>query len=148
MMHMTFYWSKEVTLLFSTWKTTTSLSYSLSLLACFLSSFLYQLLDSLRLRLSLLLASPSSPDDDGDHQSLIPRFSRKVSPKFLPWRIAESVLFGVNAGLGYMLMLAVMSFNGGVFLSIVAGLALGYLAFRSGGGALEVAVESSTCACA
>ncbi|KAI4377511.1 hypothetical protein MLD38_015121 [Melastoma candidum] len=156
MMHMTFYWSKEVTLLFSTWTTTTPLNYSLSLLACFLASLLFHLLDSLRIRLSLS-SSPSPSDVNPVTRPLLLGFSRKdwagVGGNPSKWKpLAESALFGINAGLGYMLMLAVMSFNGGVFLSVVAGLSLGYLFFRSGGvvvqGGGAAAVESNACACA
>ncbi|KAI4380300.1 hypothetical protein MLD38_006506 [Melastoma candidum] len=159
MMHMTFYWSKEVTLLFSTWTTTTTLSYSLSLLACFLSSLLFHLLDSLRIRLSLSSSSSPSPSDvDPVTRPLLLGFSRKdwagAGGNPSKWKpLVESALFGINAGLGYMLMLAVMSFNGGVFLSVVAGLSIGYLFFRSGGVVVvrdrgAAAVESNTCACA
>jgi copper transporter 1 len=43
-------------------------------------------------------------------------------------------------------MLAIMSFNGGVFLAIVLGLTVGYVLFRSGDE--EVVVVENTCACA
>lgn len=43
-------------------------------------------------------------------------------------------------------MLAIMSFNGGVFLAIVLGLTVGYVLFRSGDE--EVVVLDNPCACA
>ncbi|KAK9274318.1 hypothetical protein L1049_019132 [Liquidambar formosana] len=66
MMHMTFYWSTGVTLLFDSWKTESWTSYSLTLLACFLVSALYQYMEDRRVRFKLIAAgaartSSSSP---------------------------------------------------------------------------------------
>lgn len=49
-----------------------------------------------------------------------------------PWRLSTDVpracIFTVQAGLGYLLMLAVMTLNAGYFLSVLAGLFVGELA--------------------
>lgn len=157
MMHMTFYWGKRVTLLFDSWRTDSWISYALTLLACFLFAAFYQFLEDRRLRFKLLAAkstasaaaaAASSPPIDAP--LLYPKLGisgggggRAVA------RFGGALLFGVNSAIGYLLMLAVMSFNGGVFIAVVAGLASGYLLYRSGGGGDDVMVlVDNPCACA
>lgn len=41
-------------------------------------------------------------------------------------------LHSVRAGLAYMLILAVMSYNGGIFIAAIVGHGVGYLVFGSG----------------
>ncbi|KAB2627793.1 copper transporter 5.1 [Pyrus ussuriensis x Pyrus communis] len=152
MMHMTFYWSRQVTLLFDSWKTDTWTSYSLTLLACLLVPAFYQYLENLRVRIKRS-ASSSSPKSESDAPIRTPLLAAKLGGaggRFSAGRLAESVLFGVNSAIGYMIMLAIMSFNGGVFVAIVVGLAIGYLAFRSGDDEVAGAVveTDNPCACA
>ncbi|XP_059630586.1 uncharacterized protein LOC132273618 [Cornus florida] len=52
----------------------------------------------------------------------------------------------VNSVIGYALMLAIMSFNGSVFITVVAGLSVGYLVFKSSNA--DVVVVDNPCACA
>ena len=147
MMHMTFYWSRQVTLLFDSWKTDTWTSYSLTLLACLLVPAFYQYLEDLRVRIKRA-ASSSSLKSSSDAPIRAPLLSAKLGGaggRFSAGRLAESVLFGVNAAIGYMIMLAIMSFNGGGCVAIVLGLAIGYLAFRSGD---DDVVVDNPCACA
>ncbi|CAL5206242.1 unnamed protein product [Lathyrus oleraceus] len=141
MMHMTLYWGKNVTLLFDSWKTDSWTSYLLSLFACFLIASFYQYLENIRIRLKFFSGEKG--------QSPVPEIQtpllrlNKVSRN----KVAESVLFGVNSAIGYLLMLAIMSFNGGVFVAIVVGLTLGYFFFRSQGEEDDALVDNS-CACA
>ncbi|KAK8941748.1 Copper transporter 5.1 [Platanthera guangdongensis] len=138
MMHMTFYWGKSVTILVDSWRTDSWISYLLSLIALFLASAFYQYLEDRRVRLKLLSKSnPSSVE--------APLFAGSAGGRSTA-RIAASALFGVNAAIGYLLMLAVMSFNGGVFLATVFGLALGYHAFRSGAEEDLISLDK-TCVC-
>ncbi|XP_030448426.1 copper transporter 5.1-like [Syzygium oleosum] len=177
MMHMTFYWSREVTLLVDSWKTTSWTSYAFSILACFLASAFYQFMEDCRVRLKLASSSSSSPSSasadaakpssaaDADAAAApeapleTPLLGSKASSAAAGgkkgWTVARvggSVLFGLNSAIGYLLMLAVMSFNGGVFLSVVCGLGVGYLVFRSGtDDAVTVtatAAADNACACA
>lgn len=139
-MHMTLYWSRYVTLLIDSWRTDSWPSYLLTLVACFLCSAFYQYLEHRRIRLRSTSLVPSDPQSA--NSPLIPKIGRLNLTK-----IAETALFGVNAAVGYLLMLAIMSFNGGVFLAIVAGLTVGYGIFRCSDDETPAAVENP-CACA
>ncbi|CAN6722084.1 unnamed protein product [Malus baccata var. baccata] len=251
MMHMTFYWSRQVTLLFDSWKTDMWTSYSLTLLACLLVPAFYQYLgvrlvrgrdgterdgterdgtgrnegvifekdmgyiclkmvkhcvpqtwnkpvpggrggtqkhpksvpwnnpfhpflahqtrdgtprsvpsrpvprtkrtlEDLRVRIKRATSS-SSLKSSSDAPIRAPLLNAKIGGtggRFSAGRLAESVLFEVNAAIGYMIMLAIMSFNGGVFVAIVVGLAIGYLAFRSADDDVAGVVVDNSCACA
>lgn len=48
---------------------------------------------------------------------------------FTGYRLVQAILYGIQALLAYVLMLIVMTFNGNLILSIVAGEAVGYLLF-------------------
>ncbi|WVZ65083.1 hypothetical protein U9M48_014504 [Paspalum notatum var. saurae] len=151
MMHMTFYWGTSATILFDGWRTSTWVDYLLSLLALLLAAAFYQYLEALRVRIKLVAgggAKPSIPppaSSDPRAPLLAPVFA--VAAGRWPARVAVAAMFGVNSGLGYLLMLSVMSFNAGVFIAVVVGLALGYLAFRSSDGE-DLVVVDSPCACA
>ncbi|PKI75059.1 hypothetical protein CRG98_004533 [Punica granatum] len=155
---MTFYWSKEVTLLVDSWRTRSWVDYALTLLACFLASAFYQLLEDRRVRLNLRLSSSSSSSsratdspDASLNTTLLSKSAKIGSGSSNRWsrgRVTEAVMFGVNSAIGYLLMLAVMSFNGGVFASVVFGLAIGYLAFRNGDEVASMVVADNACACA
>lgn len=151
-MHMTFYWGKTVTLLFDFWKTDSWTSYALTLLACLIFSVFYQYLEDRRLRFRLLssnkttLAPPPQDANSANTPLLYSKFLTPKAGKLSVARFAGAVLFGVNSAIGYLLMLAIMSFNGGVFVAVVLGLALGYLLFRTADE--DVVVIDNPCACA
>ncbi|KAB2049911.1 hypothetical protein ERO13_A13G188100v2 [Gossypium hirsutum] len=139
MMHMTFYWSRQVTLLFTSWRTDSWPSYALTLLACFLASAFYPYLEYVRYR----VRRGGKPTDWTTEEPFLLR-SRGAG---MVGKIAGGLLFGLSSALGYLLMLAVMSFNGGVFLAVILGLTVGYLVFR-GEDDDQTAGLNSTCACA
>ncbi|XWS72366.1 hypothetical protein CRYUN_Cryun02cG0034000 [Craigia yunnanensis] len=146
MMHMTFYWSRQVTLLFSSWRTDSWLSYALTLLACVLASAFYQYLEHLRYR----VRRGGKPGEGTAEEPFLlqPKGAGTGNRgKGSVGKIVGGVLFGLSSALGYLLMLAIMSFNGGVFLAIVLGLTVGFLVFRSEDDD-ETTGLNSTCACA
>ncbi|XP_047049475.1 copper transporter 5.1-like [Lolium rigidum] len=150
MMHMTFYWGTSATILFDGWKTSAWAGYLLSLLALFLAAAFYQYLEAFRIRLKLLAsakADPLPPPAGSDARAPLLGPGSALAGCRWPAKVATAALFGVNAGIGYLLMLAVMSFNGGVFIAVIVGLAAGYLAFRSSDGE-DLVVVDNPCACA
>lgn len=128
MMQMTFYWGKSVTLLFDSWTTSTWPAYLLTLLAIFLFSAFYLYLEDRRLKFKAVHASKPQIAASSIESPLLPQL---VQHSKFTTRCIDAMLFGVNSALGYMLMLAVMSYNGGVFIAVVFGLLFGYLVFRS-----------------
>lgn len=147
MMHMTFYWGKKVTILIDSWKTDSWTSYFLSLLACLVAAALYQYLENRRIRLKLL-AGGRRPSPAPEIRAPLLRWGVAGDKEKLGVKFAEAVLFGVNSAIGYLLMLAVMSFNGGVFLAIAVGLTIGYFFFRNEGENDALVVDNNSCACA
>ncbi|KAL7096116.1 hypothetical protein ACP275_10G063400 [Erythranthe tilingii] len=146
MMHMTLYWGNQVTLLFDSWTTDSWPSYALALLICLLFAVFYQFLESLRLHLK-------SPVNPSPPSLVAPLISRKIRRN---WRVrlGSAALFGVNSAIGYLIMLAIMSYNGGVLLAVVIGLIVGHYVFRSGefaagdgGDDYSVGAETNVCGC-
>lgn len=142
-MHMTFYWSKKVTILIDSWRTDSWTSYILSLIACLIVAVFYQFLENRRIRLKLFATGNPSPPEI---QTPFLRGALVGNKAKAGVKVAGAVLFGVSSAIGYLLMLSIMSFNGGVFVAIVVGLAIGYLFFRSEGE--DSVVVDSSCACA
>ncbi|CAK7331388.1 unnamed protein product [Dovyalis caffra] len=108
LMHMTFFWGKSAEILFSGWPGSSDkrpYMYFVALLFVFVLSILVEWLS---------------------HCQLIKPGSNHVAAG-----LVQTLLHALRVGLAYMLMLAVMSFNGGVFLVAVAGHTLGFLFFGS-----------------
>lgn len=103
MMHMTFFWGKKGEILFPGWPGTNSGMYALVLIFVFFLAVLVEFLS-------------------------YSRFARKGSGPVTAG-LVQTLVHTIRAGLAYMVMLAVMSFNGGVFLMAVAGHAVGFLVF-------------------
>ncbi|KAL4587682.1 hypothetical protein LXL04_000556 [Taraxacum kok-saghyz] len=103
MMHMAFFWGNKGEILFPGWPGTSSGMYALALIFVFLLAFLVEFLS---------------------HSKLARKGSDSTAVG-----LVQTLVHTLRAGLAYMVMLAVMSFNGGVFLVAVAGHALGFLVY-------------------
>ncbi|KAM1198321.1 hypothetical protein ACFX2J_009697 [Malus domestica] len=107
MMHMSFFWSHSAEVLFTGWPgPDRPAMYAISLVFVFLLGVLVEWLS---------------------HSRLI-----KTGTNIVTAGLLRTCLYTVRSGVSYLVMLAVMSFNGGVFLATVGGHAVGFLVFGSG----------------
>ncbi|WVZ18432.1 hypothetical protein V8G54_005754 [Vigna mungo] len=143
MMHMTFYWSRKVNLLIVSWQTQDWTDYLLTLLACLIVSAFYQFIENRRIRLKLIGTGKPFPSE-----IQTPLLQQKLTGNGakLGVKVAGAILFGLSSAIGYLLMLSVMSFNGGVFVAIIVGLTVGYFFFRNEGE--DSILVDTSCACA
>ncbi|KAK7262511.1 hypothetical protein RJT34_30085 [Clitoria ternatea] len=100
MMHMTFFWGKETDILFKNWPGGKSGMYVLALLFVFVMAVFVELLSHTRF--------------------IKPGLNHVVAG------LIQTLLHVLRVGLAYLVMLALMSFNGGVFLAALLGHALGF----------------------
>ncbi|KAI5576229.1 hypothetical protein BDE02_09G031100 [Populus trichocarpa] len=105
MTHMTFFWGKDTLILFSGWPGTSTGMYVLALVFIFVLAVLVEWLS---------------------HCRLVKPGSNNVAAGLI-----QALMHAVRVGLAYMVMLAVMSFNGGVFIVAVAGHVVGFFIFGS-----------------
>lgn len=106
MMHMTFFWSKNAEILFPGWPGYDNLGmYVLALLVVFSLAVLVEWFS---------------------HSKVIGENTGKSVAGMV-----QTVMYGVRIGLAYLVMLAVMSFNVGVFLVAIAGHMFGFFFFGS-----------------
>ncbi|KAJ4834216.1 hypothetical protein Tsubulata_043861 [Turnera subulata] len=105
MMHMSFFWGTKAEVLFSGWPGARTGMYALALALVFVLCFSVEWLC---------------------HCQIIRPGSNHVAAGTV-----QTLLHTLRVGLANMVMLAVMSFNGGVFLVAVAGHALGFFFFGS-----------------
>ncbi|KAM3266664.1 Copper transporter 6 [Capsicum annuum] len=107
MMHMTFFWGKNAEILFSGWPGYNNNigMYILALFVIFTIGFAIEWLS---------------------HTDYISRSENNVTAGLI-----QTVLYGVRIGCAYLVMLAVMSFNGGIFVAAIVGHTLGFLVFGS-----------------
>nr|KYP37131.1 Copper transporter 1 [Cajanus cajan] len=100
MMHMTFFWGKDTEILFHKWPGGRTGMYAVALVFVFVMALLVELISSTRF--------------------IKPGSNHVLAGLF------KTVLHVLRVGLAYLVMLALMSFNGGVFLAALLGHALGF----------------------
>ncbi|WOG89130.1 hypothetical protein DCAR_0208366 [Daucus carota subsp. sativus] len=105
-MHMTFFWGKNVDILFNDWPGQNS--GGMYVLALFVVFVLVMIVEWL------------------SHSNLIKQGSNHVVAG-----LVQTLMHAMRVALAYIVMLAVMSFNGGVLIVAVAGHSLGFLIFGS-----------------
>ncbi|KAL8123591.1 copper transporter 6-like [Apium graveolens] len=104
MMHMTFFWGKNALILFPGWPGSHSGHYVLALFLVFVLAVVVEWLSNCNL-------------------------IREGSDRVVATGLVRTLMHVVRVGLAYLVMLALMSFNVGVFLVAVFGHAVGFLFF-------------------
>ncbi|XP_022978313.1 copper transporter 2-like [Cucurbita maxima] len=104
MMQMSFYWGKDAVVLFSGWPKQSVGMYILAFFFIFLLAFVIEFLSR-----TPPTKLPKSPVGSASIQALV---------------------YAFRTGLAYLVMLAVMSFNVGMFIAAVAGHSLGYFVVK------------------
>ena len=126
-MSMTFSQSSDVVLLFDWWHPRSGGKYALSLCAIFAICLLQEWLVAQRaVWVAAQAAGHSSPAES------TPLFTEARPPPrrtAVMERAIVHLVYAASVALGFLLMLLVMSFNGGVFLTVVAGLSTGHMLF-------------------
>ncbi|KAK4780216.1 hypothetical protein SAY87_016322 [Trapa incisa] len=118
--HMTFFWGKNSEILFPGWPATRTGMYVIALFFCFFLALLLEWISHCRyFKLSGV--------DSGGLSCKSPPSRRKL----VVIGLVQTATYGLRVGIAYLLMLAVMSFNGGVLLVTVAGHAVGFFFFGS-----------------
>ncbi|KAG7569571.1 Ctr copper transporter [Arabidopsis thaliana x Arabidopsis arenosa] len=107
LLHPTFYWGYNCQVLFSGWPGSDRGMYALALIFVFFLAFLAE-----------WLARCS------DASSTKPGADKLAKVAF------RTAMYAVKSGFSYLVILAVVSFNGGVFLAAIFGHALGFAVFR------------------
>lgn len=105
--HLTFYWGKDTQVLFSGWPGHNSGMYALAIIFVFFLAIIVEFLSNINI------------------------VKRKPESNRAAAVIFQMGIHSIRAGFAYLVMLSVMSFNGGIFIAAVVGHAFGYLFFGS-----------------
>ncbi|XP_032993794.1 probable low affinity copper uptake protein 2 [Lacerta agilis] len=134
MMQMFFYFSDKVVLLFDFWKTHTPAGMVLSVLVIMLLAVLYEFIKVGKAKL-LQYTMPSITSSISQETLREPERASintgveqlsSTPENWFSWHVVQTLLHVVQVVLGYLVMLAVMSYNMWIFLGVIAGSAIGY----------------------
>ena len=139
-MQMTFYSSNMVTILWEGWTTSGPCTYWLTLLGLFVAGILYEALSLYRVKVdSSTAVTPKAHSssyqliEEGACHSVNelsvqtpPAHHTETRLRYELKYILRGFIFFTQLFFGYLIMLAVMTFNYGVFFSIILGRAIGY----------------------
>ncbi|KAL5479488.1 hypothetical protein EMCRGX_G023015 [Ephydatia muelleri] len=144
-MRTTFYIGKDMTILFSRWITENSGQLFGAMLVTFILGILYEGLRALREHIAGRIQFTSSTARYArlgarlTDNEITPIVSAKDPESPLSLRlkggwsigfyVVQALLQIIQVGLAYILMLAVMTYNGWIFMAVVFGTGFGYLAF-------------------
>lgn len=129
-----FYFGSSMTLLFSEWSVTKVQDLVGSIFAMFFLAVFYEGLKSFRGYLTQVAIRSLSTTCCADSKPVTAKCNWRnifdgVSKLAVILHGVQSVLHVVQTGVAYLLMLAVMVFNGWIFLAVVFGEGVGYLLF-------------------
>ncbi|XP_069729751.1 protein SLC31A2 isoform X1 [Phaenicophaeus curvirostris] len=126
-MQMSFYFSDTAVLLFDFWSVHSPAGMALSVLVIVLLSVLYEAVKmgkAVLLRRALLAVprslsqeSLAEPEQEGNDPT---------QGRWFRYHVGQTLFHVVQVVLGYMVMLAVMSYNAWIFLGAIVGSTLGY----------------------
>uniref|UniRef100_A0A8B9G177 Copper transport protein n=1 Tax=Amazona collaria TaxID=241587 RepID=A0A8B9G177_9PSIT len=127
LLQMSFYFSDTAVLLFDFWSVHTPTGMVLSVLVILLLSMLYE---AIKMGKAVLLRRALPPSLSQD--PLLDSFPTQTTVilwffhRWFQYHVGQTLFHVVQVVLGYMVMLAVMSYNAWIFLGAIAGSTLGY----------------------
>nr|XP_056716777.1 protein SLC31A2 [Euleptes europaea] len=134
MMPMYFFFSDKVVLLFDFWNVQSPAGMVLSVLVIMLLAVLYEAIKVGRAKLLQRTMPTMAPSLSQETLEEPERTSMNIGmeqlastpKKIFMWHSTQTLLHVVQVVLGYLVMLAVMSYNTWIFLGVIAGSAIGY----------------------